>query len=121
VRACVERENGREVKEDEDITPTAPRGQKGCLICLTRTPCTCHLDTEMDERTKYGHPPSAELPSLPEKIPFTCLFARLRRFATSTSSDCAYRVNNAQREHIYAERTIGNLRVRSHWRVVHSD
>jgi len=67
----------------------------------------------MDERTKYGHPPSAELPSLPGKIPFTCLFARLRRFATSTSSDCAYRVNNAQREHAYAERTIGNLRVRS--------
>lgn len=59
--ACVraERENGREMKVDEDITSAAPRGQKGCLICLTRAPCTCHPDTEMDERTKCGHPPSA--------------------------------------------------------------
>lgn len=56
--------------------------------------------------------PVGRAPSLPGKIPFTCLFARLRRFATSTTSDCAYRVNNAQ--HAYVEHTIGNLCVRTH-------
>lgn len=76
MRACVraERENGWEMKVDEDITPTAPRGQKGCLICLTRAPCTCHLDTEMDERTKYDHPRRSS--SVPPREDTVYLFIR---------------------------------------------
>lgn len=83
-RARGERENGREMKVDEDITPTAPRGQKGCFNLSNEG--SLHLSSGHGDGRADKVLASPSPRPFPGKVPFTCLFARLRRFATSTSS-----------------------------------
>lgn len=110
VRACGERKWTRDESRRRYNTDSTARPER--LLNLSNEG-SLHLSSgHGDGRTDKVRPsPSAELLSLPAKIPFTCLFARLHRFATSTSSDCAYRVNNVQRKRVYVKHTIENLRI----------